>query len=200
LKEGRRCRHRMPSLSAAARQARRLARRRRAARRHRHRSFGGTCINTGCTPTKTKVVIAYAAHMARRAAEFGVVVGGGVSVDMPRVMQRKDDIVASWSAATEASLRATENCTVIEGSHLLLAVGRWPSTDDLGLDRAGVTVDARGTITVDEQLRTNVAGIWALGDCNGCGAFTHTAYNDFEIVAANLLDGETRTVNDRIAA
>ena len=78
-------------------------------------SFGGTCINTGCTPTKTMVASAYAAHMARRAAEFGVVVGGGVSVDMRRVKQRKDAIVASWSAATEASLRATENCTVYRG-------------------------------------------------------------------------------------
>ncbi len=288
------------------------------------KSFGGTCINTGCTPTKTMVASAYAAHMARRAAEFGVVVSGGVSVDMRRVKQRKDAIVASWSAATEASLRATENCTVhrgharfvaphevevggellaaervfinvggraavppipgidrvpyltnttalalevvpehlvvlggsyvglefaqifrrfdarvtvlesgprlvhredaeistairaflesegvrivcgvtdvavapaqrgvevsvthdgarmsIEGTHLLLAVGRRPNTDDLGLDRAGVAVDARGTITVDEQLRTNVAGIWALGDCNGRGAFTNTAYNYF---------------------
>ena len=309
------------------------------------KSFGGTCINTGCTPTKTMVASAYAAHMARRAAEFGVVIGGGVSVDMRRVKQRKDAIVASWSAATEASLVQTEHCTVvrgharfvapheievggerlaaerifinvggraavpaipgidrvpyltntsaleldvvpehlvvlggsyvglefaqifrrfgaevtvlerapllvpredaeisatiraflesegvrivcgvsdvavapaqrgvevsataagtgvsIEGSHLLVAAGRRPNTDDLGLDRAGVVVDARGTIMVDEQLRTNVAGIWALGDCNGRGAFTHTAYNDFEIVAANLLDGETRTVNDRIAA
>ncbi len=309
------------------------------------KAFGGTCINTGCTPTKTMVASAYAAHLARRAAEFGVVVGGGVSVDMRRVKQRKDAIVAQWSAATEASLRATENCTVylgharfvapheIEvggerlaaervfidvggraavppipgidsvpyltnttalalevvpehfvvlggsyvglefaqmfrrfgaevtvleraprlvpredaeisaairdflesegvhvvcgvhdlgvaptqrgitvsgndgdkpvsavGSHLLLAVGRRPNTDDLGLDRAGVAVDAHGYITVDEQLRTNVPGIWALGDCNGRGAFTHTSYNDHEIVAANLLDGETRTVNDRIAA
>ncbi|HME24648.1 MAG TPA: FAD-containing oxidoreductase [Acetobacteraceae bacterium] len=308
-------------------------------------AFGGTCINTGCTPTKTLVASAYAAHMARRAAEFGVVVSGGVAVDMRRVKQRKDAIVASWSAATEASLRATENCTVyrgharfvaahevevggerlaaehifvnvggrasvpaipgiesvpyltntsalalevlpehlvvlggsyvglefaqifrrfgaevtvlesaprlvpredaeisaairgflesegvrivcgvsdvavapaprgveigltdagkpvsVEGSHLLLAVGRRPNTDDLGLDRAGVAVDARGYITVDDQLRTNVPGIWALGDCNRRGAFTHTAYNDFEIVAANLLDGETRTVHDRIAA
>ena len=308
-------------------------------------AFGGTCINTGCTPTKTLVASAYAAHMARRAAEFGVVLSGGVAVDMRRVKQRKDAIVASWSAATESSLRATENCTVyrsharfvaphevevggerlaaacifinvggrasvpavpgidsvphltnttalalevvpehlvviggsyvglefaqifrrfgaavtvlesaprlvpredteisaeirgflesegvrivcgvsdiaaapaprgveisltdagsdvsIEGSHLLLAVGRRPNTDDLGLDRAGVAVDARGYITVDEQLRTNVPGIWALGDCNGRGAFTHTAYNDFEIVAANLLNGETRTVHDRIAA
>ena len=88
----------------------------------------------------------------------------------------------------------------IEGSHLLLAAGRRPNTDDLGLDRAGVALDARGYITVDEQLRTNVPGIWALGDCNGRGAFTHTSYNDFEIVAANLLDGEARTVHDRIAA
>ena len=78
-------------------------------------AFGGTCINTGCTPTKTLVASAYAAHMARRAAEFGVVVGGGVTVDMRRVKQRKDEIVGSWSAATEASLRATENCTVLRG-------------------------------------------------------------------------------------
>ncbi|HET6195451.1 MAG TPA: FAD-containing oxidoreductase [Acetobacteraceae bacterium] len=308
-------------------------------------SFGGTCINTGCTPTKTLVASAYAAHMARRAAEFGVVVSGGVSVDMRRVKQRKDAIVASWSAATEASLRATDNCTVcrgharfvaphevevggerlgaarvfinvggraavpaipgidavpyltnttaleldavpahlviiggsyiglefaqifrrfgaevtvlegaprlvpreddeistairgvlesegirivcgvrdlavaqeqsgvevsltdsgsrtsVAGSHLLLAVGRRPNTNDLGLDRAGVATDARGFITVDDRLQTNVPDIWALGDCNGRGAFTHTSWNDFEIVAANLLDGEARTVNDRIAA
>ena len=75
---------------------------------------------------------------------------------------------------------------------MLLAVGRRPNTDDLGLDKAGVATDARGYITVDDSLRTNVPGIWALGDCNGRGAFTHTAYNDFEIVAANLLDGEQR--------
>jgi pyruvate/2-oxoglutarate dehydrogenase complex dihydrolipoamide dehydrogenase (E3) component len=86
------------------------------------------------------------------------------------------------------------------GSHLLLAVGRRPNTDDLGLDRAGVTTDARGYITVDDSLATSVPGIWALGDCNGRGAFTHTAYNDFEIVAANLLDGQSRRVSDRIPA
>ena len=86
------------------------------------------------------------------------------------------------------------------GSHVLLAVGRRPNTDDLGLDRAGVAVDARGYITVDDSLATNVPGIWALGDCNGRGAFTHTAYNDFEIVAANLLDGEHRKVSARIPA
>jgi pyruvate/2-oxoglutarate dehydrogenase complex dihydrolipoamide dehydrogenase (E3) component len=84
------------------------------------------------------------------------------------------------------------------GSHVLLAVGRRPNTDDLGLEHAGVTVDKHGYIEVDDELRTNVPGIWALGDCNGKGAFTHTAYNDFEIVAGNLLDGETRRVSDRI--
>ena len=86
------------------------------------------------------------------------------------------------------------------GSHVLLAVGRRPNTDDLGLERAGVATDARGYIAVDDGLATNVPGIWALGDCNGRGAFTHTAYNDFEIVAANLLDGESRRVSDRIPA
>jgi pyruvate/2-oxoglutarate dehydrogenase complex dihydrolipoamide dehydrogenase (E3) component len=83
---------------------------------------------------------------------------------------------------------------------VLLAVGRRPNTHDLGLDRAGVTTDARGYITVDEGLATNVPGIWALGDCNGRGAFTHTAYNDFEIVASNLLDGARRELRERIPA
>jgi pyruvate/2-oxoglutarate dehydrogenase complex dihydrolipoamide dehydrogenase (E3) component len=88
----------------------------------------------------------------------------------------------------------------VTGSHLLIAVGRRPNTDDLGLDTAGVTVDKRGFIQIDDQLRTNVAGIWALGDCNGRGAFTHTAYNDFEIVVANLLDNDPRRLSDRILA
>jgi pyruvate/2-oxoglutarate dehydrogenase complex dihydrolipoamide dehydrogenase (E3) component len=86
------------------------------------------------------------------------------------------------------------------GSHLLVATGRRPNTDDLGLERAGVAIDDRGYIRVDDQLRTNVSGIWALGDCNGKGAFTHTSYNDFEIVAANLLDNDSRRVSDRITA
>jgi len=86
------------------------------------------------------------------------------------------------------------------GSHVLLAVGRRPNTDDLGLDRAGVAIDERGYIRVDDQLRTNVAGIWAMGDCNGRGAFTHTAYNDFEVVTANLLDREPRSITQRIDA
>src|SRR5262249_12910660 len=84
------------------------------------------------------------------------------------------------------------------GSHLLLAVGRTPNTDDLGLEKAGIQTDKKGYIQVDDQLRTNVPGIWALGDCNGKGAFTHTSYNDFEIVAANLLDHDPRRVTDRI--
>jgi pyruvate/2-oxoglutarate dehydrogenase complex dihydrolipoamide dehydrogenase (E3) component len=86
----------------------------------------------------------------------------------------------------------------VVGSHLLLAVGRIPNTADLGLERAAVVVDSRGYIQVDEQCRTNVPGIWALGDCNGRGAFTHTSYNDYEIVAANLLDGDPRKLSDRI--
>jgi pyruvate/2-oxoglutarate dehydrogenase complex dihydrolipoamide dehydrogenase (E3) component len=88
----------------------------------------------------------------------------------------------------------------VVGSHLLLAVGRRPNSNDLGLDRAGVETDQRGFIMVDEQLRTNVPHIWALGDVNGRGAFTHTAYNDYEIVAANLLDDDTRRVTERITA
>ena len=308
-------------------------------------AFGGTCVNTGCTPTKTLVASAEAAYIARRAAEFGVVVDGAVSVDMKRVKARKDAVVAQSNGGVERGLRSTENCTVfqgqarfvgphevrvgddvlgaghifinvggrpaappmpgldqvayltstsmmdvdflpphlvvvggsyvglefaqmyrrfgsavtviemgprliarededvsaavldileqegiqvrlnatclsvarsgngitasvdctdgaptISGSHLLVATGRRPNTDDLELDAAGIAHDSRGFITVDDQLRTNVPGIWALGDCNGRGAFTHTAYNDFEIVAANLLDNDPRRVSDRIAA
>lgn len=307
--------------------------------------FGGTCVNTGCIPTKTLIASAYAAHLARRADEFGVAVGGPVTVDMKQVKARKDRISAHSSQGVEQWVRALENCTVyrgharfesahvvrvddelleadriyinvggralipsmqgldqvdyltnssmmdvdfvpehlivvggsyvglefgqmyrrfgsrvtivekgprlitrededvsqavreilesegidiqlnancltvrrdagnvvvgldcatgareVAGSHLLLAVGRVPNTDDLGLDRAGVETDARGYIKVDEQLRTSVPNIWALGDCNGRGAFTHTSYNDYEIVAANLLDNESRKVSDRISA
>ena len=304
--------------------------------------FGGTCVNVGCIPTKTLVASARAAHVARNAAEFGVVLDGPVRIDMPRVKARKDAIVAESTRNVEQWLRGTPNVTVIEGhgrfagphlvhvgdrqleapeifintggrptvpaieglggidylsssgmmdidflpehlvvlggsyiglefaqiyrrfgssvtvvemaprlvvredpevslaiqailereginvrlnakclrverreggvaihvsceeepreivgSHLLLAVGRVPNTDDLGLDRAGVATDARGFIEVDDHLATNVPGIWALGDVNGHGAFTHTAYNDYEIVAANLLDSDPRRVSDR---
>ena len=307
--------------------------------------FGGTCVNTGCIPTKTLIASAYAAQLARRAAEYGVTVGGPVTVDMKRVKARKDEISGRSSHGVERWMRDLGNGTVyqgharfegahtvrvgddlleaerifvnvggralvppmpgldrvpyltnssmmevdflpahliivggsyvglefgqmyrrfgarvtivekgsrlvqrededvsravreilegegidirldancltarsengnvvvgldcaagareVSGSHLLLAVGRVPNTDDLGLDRAGVQTDARGYITVDEQLRTNVPGIWAMGDCNGRGAFTHTSYNDYEIVAANLLDNDARKVSDRITA
>lgn len=305
--------------------------------------FGGTCVNTGCTPTKTLVASAYAAHLARRAADFGVVLDSPVRIDMKKVKARADAIVTDWREGIERRLREMKGCTVIEGqarfegpqrvrvgeellaaprvfinvggrasvpdmpgvhevpflnnrsmleldqvpehlivvggsyvglefaqmfrrfgaevtvvekagrliaredeeisdaireilideginirtsaecislapheqgvevgvdcedgeptsvgSHVLLAVGRRPNTDDLGLEAAGVETDARGYIKVDDGLATNVPGIWALGDCNGRGAFTHTAYNDFEIVAANLLDGESRRVSDRV--
>jgi pyruvate/2-oxoglutarate dehydrogenase complex dihydrolipoamide dehydrogenase (E3) component len=307
--------------------------------------FGGTCVNTGCIPTKTMIASAYAARMAQRAAEFGVSTGGPVTVDMKRVKARKDTISRASRNGVETWLRKTPNCTVylgtarfesahevsvggerltaerifvnvggraivpdmpgldqvpyltnstmmdvdflprhfiivggsyvglefaqmfrrfgsdvtviemasrlvkrededisaavkdimeaegihvrlnakcisatrlddgigvhvdcasgapdIQGSHLLLAVGRRPNTDDLGLENAGVRRDKHGYIETDDQLRTNVPGIWALGDCNGKGAFTHTSYNDFEIVAANLLDGDPRRVSDRIQA
>ena len=306
---------------------------------------GGTCVNTGCTPTKALVASAYAAQMARRGAEYGVVTAGEVGVDMRRVKARKDAIVAQARDGLAAALDNAANIslfrgharfvspreveigderlraerifvnvggralvpdmpgidqvpylnnssmmaidvlpphliivggsyiglefgqmyrrfgsevTIIEmaprlvhredadvsaairdivehdgvrirlnaecislatrgkdivakvdciedapevvGSHLLLAVGRRPNTDDLGLDQAGIRCDERGYIVVDDQLQTNVPGIWALGDCNGKGAFTHTAYNDFEIVAANLLDHDRRQVSDRTPA
>jgi pyruvate/2-oxoglutarate dehydrogenase complex dihydrolipoamide dehydrogenase (E3) component len=95
-------------------------------------------------------------------------------------------------------LTTSDGADRVTGSHLLIAVGRQPNTDDLGLDAAGVTIDGRGFIAVDDQLQTNVPGIWAIGDCNGLAAFTHTSYNDFEIVAANLFDNDPRRVSDRI--
>jgi pyruvate/2-oxoglutarate dehydrogenase complex dihydrolipoamide dehydrogenase (E3) component len=307
--------------------------------------FGGTCVNTGCIPTKTLVASAYAASIARRAGEFGLRITGDIAVDWKAVKARKDAISGQSRTAVERWMKGLESCTVymgharflssreivvgeevltservfvnvggrasvppfpglaevkyltnssimqidhlpehlvivggsyvglefaqmyrrfgsavtvvemqprliarededvsdevakileqegidirvsakclslarhgngvsvtldcvagppqVSGSHLLLAVGRLPNTDDLGLDKAGLTVDHRGYIVVDDQLRTNVPGIWALGDCNGKGAFTHTSYNDFEIVAANLLDNDRRSIADRITA
>jgi pyruvate/2-oxoglutarate dehydrogenase complex dihydrolipoamide dehydrogenase (E3) component len=306
---------------------------------------GGTCVNTGCTPTKTMVASAYAAHLARRAADFGVALDCPVRVNMKQVKARKDAVSGASRRSVEQWLEVMPNCTFYHGSarfrspqeisvddtllaaqriflnvgtrpripvmpgldkvdyltnssmmnidflpphllivggsyvglefgqmfrrfgsdvtiiemgprllqrededvslaiqaileregihlrlnaecisaarqgsqialglncqtgapsatgtHLLLAVGRTPNTDDLGLEQAGVARDKHGYIVVDDQLRTNVPGIWALGDCNGKGAFTHTAYNDFEIFAANLLDHESRRVSDRIPA
>jgi pyruvate/2-oxoglutarate dehydrogenase complex dihydrolipoamide dehydrogenase (E3) component len=104
--------------------------------------------------------------------------------------KRGDEIIAKVDGTTGAP--------EVAGSHLLLAVGRRPNTDDLNLDKAGVRCDERGYIVVDDRLQTTAPGIWALGDCNGKGAFTHTAYNDFEILAANLLDRDSRRVSKRI--
>ncbi len=112
------------------------------------------------------------------------------------------ECIALSGAAGAISVKAEgdRSCEKAIGSHLLLAVGRRPNTDDLGLDKAGVAVNEHGYIQVDDFCRTSASNIWALGDCNGRGAFTHTAYNDFEIVAANLLDGDSRRISDRILA
>jgi pyruvate/2-oxoglutarate dehydrogenase complex dihydrolipoamide dehydrogenase (E3) component len=142
----------------------------------------------------------------------------------PRLVAREDEDVsmgiADFLEAEGIELRLNAMCLAAEkhpdgiavnvdcqegsprvtGSHLLFAAGRRPNTDDLGLDKAGIETDARGYIKVDDQLRTDVPGIWALGDCNGKGAFTHTAYNDFEIVAANLFENDARKVSDRLTA
>jgi pyruvate/2-oxoglutarate dehydrogenase complex dihydrolipoamide dehydrogenase (E3) component len=107
-------------------------------------------------------------------------------------------------AKTAGAIRVSTDCAgsapEVSGSHLLLAVGRRPNTENLGLEAAGIRVDGRGYIEVDDQLGTSVPGVWALGDVNGRGAFTHTSWNDYEIVAANLLDGDSRRVTDRIPA
>ena len=142
----------------------------------------------------------------------------------PRLIQREDEDVSeavrTILEAEDIKTRLSAECIALEkrgdkvavgvdctsgdkivvGSHVLLAVGRVPNTADLGLENARIAVDQRGYIQVDDQLRTNVPGIYALGDCNGRGAFTHTSYNDYEIVAANLLDGDQRRVSDRITA
>jgi pyruvate/2-oxoglutarate dehydrogenase complex dihydrolipoamide dehydrogenase (E3) component len=115
-----------------------------------------------------------------------------LSVEVTGVEQRGDGIAVKINRAGVAG--------EISGSHLLLAIGRVPNTHDLDLDKAGVATDARGYIQVDDGLHTNVPGIWAVGDCNGRGAFTHTSYNDYEIVADNLLNGGNRSVLDRISA
>jgi pyruvate/2-oxoglutarate dehydrogenase complex dihydrolipoamide dehydrogenase (E3) component len=132
-----------------------------------------------------------------------------VSAEIQRILERegvvfhfsvKDATVAKGAdgSGVRVVVDPAGRALAIEGNHLLAAVGRRPNTDDLGLDKAGIATDARGFITVDEELRTSVPGVWALGDVNGRGAFTHTSYNDFQIVAGNLLDGETRRVRDRI--
>ena len=140
----------------------------------------------------------------------------------PKLLSREDDDVAAGIRAileregvqirTDAEcmalarrgeriaveMQCKEGEPIAEGTHVLLAVGRRPNTDDLGLDAAGLKADERGYLQVDDQCRTNVEGVWALGDCNGRGAFTHTSYNDYEIVAANLFDHDARRISDRI--
>jgi pyruvate/2-oxoglutarate dehydrogenase complex dihydrolipoamide dehydrogenase (E3) component len=125
-----------------------------------------------------------------------ILVGEGVAVRTNAECIR----LARHDRGVAVGVDCEEGEPTIVGSHVLLAVGRRPNTDDLGLEKAGVATDARGYITVDDSLATNIPGIWALGDCNGRGAFTHTAYNDFEIVAANVLDGEHRRVSERVPA
>lgn len=108
--------------------------------------------------------------------------------------------VAKNRQGVAVTVDCADGSPTVEGSHLLLAIGRRPNTDDLGLEAAGIATDERGYISVDDQLRTNVPGIWAIGDVNGRGAFTHTSWNDYEVVAANLLDDDPRRVSDRITA
>ncbi|MGJ6124514.1 FAD-containing oxidoreductase [Mycolicibacterium sp. Y3] len=155
------------------------------------------------------------AQMYRRfGAEVTVVERG------PRLASREDEDVSAairgileaegiavYTDATDIRFEKRDNAIAVSpnvgtepviGSHVLVAVGRRPNTDDLGLEHAGVETDARGYVVVDDQLRTTAEHIWAMGDCNGKGAFTHTSWNDYEIVAANLLDNDPRRVSDRI--
>ena len=170
----------------------------------------------------THLVILGAGYIALEYAQVYARFGCAVTVieHGARLLPREDDAVADVVKAVlerdgvrflvgadatalrrdGAGIALTVDGEAVSGSHLLVAVGRRPNTEALDLARAGVACDTRGNIAVDEQLRTNVAGIWALGDVNGRGAFTHTAYNDYEIVAANLLDADPRRVGDRVPA
>src|SRR5436305_38404 len=145
---------------------------------------GGTCINEGCTPTKTMVASGRVAYLARRGADYGVRTGP-VEVDMVRVRQRKRDIVDSFRGSNERriaaapnggialTVRTSEGERALTGSHLLAAAGRAPNTDTLNLAAAGVEIDARGFIKVDERLATTAPGVYAIGDIKGGPAFTH---------------------------
>lgn len=160
------------------------------------------------------IALEFAQMYRRFGAEVTVIEKG------PRLTSREDEDVSAAIKeilenegiaieldATAISFRKRDNgfevtprdgAEPIAGSHLLIAIGRRPNTDDLGLENAGVQTDSRGNVVVDDQCRTNVEHIWAMGDCNGRGAFTHTSYNDFEIVAANLLDHDPRKISDRV--
>jgi pyruvate/2-oxoglutarate dehydrogenase complex dihydrolipoamide dehydrogenase (E3) component len=132
--------------------------------------------------------------VSRAVAEFLKEEGIDVRIDSKVVgVERQGSSIA-------VKVESAGKTSRVIGTHVLVAIGRRPNTDDLGLDKAGIATDARGYIQVDDQLRTSVPGIWAMGDCNGRGAFTHTSWNDFEIVAANLLDNDPRRVSDRITA
>jgi pyruvate/2-oxoglutarate dehydrogenase complex dihydrolipoamide dehydrogenase (E3) component len=132
--------------------------------------------------------------VSRAVAEFLEEEGIDVRVDSKVVgVKRQGNSIA-------VKVESAGKISQVVGTHMLVAIGRRPNTDDLGLDKAGIATDSHGYIQVDDQLRTNVPGIWAMGDCNGRGAFTHTSWNDFEIVAANILDNEQRHVSDRITA
>jgi pyruvate/2-oxoglutarate dehydrogenase complex dihydrolipoamide dehydrogenase (E3) component len=126
----------------------------------------------------------------------GILEGEGIVLHF----SARDFAVAKDGAGVALTFAAGGAAQTVTGSHLLVATGRKPNSDRLGLDAAGIAVDARGYIAVNERLETNVPGVFAMGDVNGRGAFTHTSYNDFEIVAANLLDGDDRKVSERIAA
>jgi pyruvate/2-oxoglutarate dehydrogenase complex dihydrolipoamide dehydrogenase (E3) component len=140
------------------------------------------------------LVIVGGSYIALEFAQMYRRFGAKVTVVADIRIAKRDNSVEGFELTPRAG------AAPISGSHLLLAVGRRPNTDDLGLEHAGVRTDARGYITVDDQLKTSVDHIWAMGDCNGKGAFTHTSYNDFEIVAGNLLDADQRRVSDRITA
>ncbi len=145
-------------------------------------------------------ILEHGAHVISREDE-------DVSVAIREILEAEGVRIVTGADVTSVEVRsggiaaavAAKGATMgIAGSHLLVATGRRPNTDDLGLDAAGIATDARGYIQVDQRLETSVPGVFAMGDCNGHGAFTHTSYNDFEIVAANLLDGDPRRVDDRI--
>ena len=178
--------------------------------------------SSNSTPLPEHLVIIGGSYIALEFAQMYRRFGARVTVieKGPRLTSREDEDVSATIKeilenegiavelnATAISFRKRDNgfevipregADPIAGSHLLMAIGRGPNTDDLGLENAGVQTDARGNIVVDDQCRTNVEHIWAMGDCNGRGAFTHTSYNDFEIVAANLLDDDPRRVSDRV--
>jgi pyruvate/2-oxoglutarate dehydrogenase complex dihydrolipoamide dehydrogenase (E3) component len=139
------------------------------------------------------------ADVSQAVADFLKEEGIAVRVDSKVIGVEKQGNAIAVKIESTGKTSAGKTSQVV-GTHVLVASGRRPNTDDLGLDKAGIATDKHGYIQVDDQLRTNVAGIWAMGDCNGRGAFTHTSWNDFEIVAANLLDNDQRRVSDRITA